>query len=247
MYRRTAGMSSRETGQPAASRLWPAVRLLPSLCMSALCFSVRPEGLEPPRVAPPAPKAGASANSATVASFREMYLSQVPLSSLQCLWELADESSTRRYCRSLACPWPVRPRPPRRRSSGKRQGSNLRPDPKPHPPRGKLGELQLDWWAVERHHDAHGSRRQGAAGGHDVLLVRSLAHRSQAASGQDDPADARAGAGGGQRAEHRDEERAATRDEDASADDPDGQLFSRDEHGGRSRASVSGDGRRGVG
>src|SRR6266550_7276310 len=47
MYRRTAGMSSRETGQPAASRLWPAVRLLPSLCMSALCFSVRPEGLEP--------------------------------------------------------------------------------------------------------------------------------------------------------------------------------------------------------
>src|SRR5258708_19728711 len=27
----------------------------------------------PPRVAPPAPKAGASANSATVANFREMY------------------------------------------------------------------------------------------------------------------------------------------------------------------------------
>src|SRR5438034_11388986 len=97
--------------------------------------SMRPEGLEPPRVAPPAPKAGASANSATVASVREMYLSQVPLSSLQCLWELADESSTRRYCRSLACPCRVCPRPPGRRSSGKRQGSNLRPDPKPHPDR----------------------------------------------------------------------------------------------------------------
>src|SRR5256885_13589532 len=34
---------------------------------------MRPEGLEPPRVAPPAPKAGASANSATVANFPEMY------------------------------------------------------------------------------------------------------------------------------------------------------------------------------
>src|SRR5437667_6076772 len=39
---------------------------------------VRPEGLEPPRVAPPAPKAGASANSATVANFREMYTFPVP-------------------------------------------------------------------------------------------------------------------------------------------------------------------------
>src|SRR5919201_4272241 len=34
---------------------------------------MRPEGLEPPRVAPPAPKAGASANSATVAKQSEMY------------------------------------------------------------------------------------------------------------------------------------------------------------------------------
>src|SRR5258705_12122926 len=49
---------------------------------------MRPEGLEPPRVAPPAPKAGASANSATVAGFREMYLCRVLLSSLQRLGSL---------------------------------------------------------------------------------------------------------------------------------------------------------------
>src|SRR6266576_1013645 len=50
---------------------------------------MRPEGLEPPRVAPPAPKAGASANSATVASFGEMYLSRVLLSSLSIFWSLS--------------------------------------------------------------------------------------------------------------------------------------------------------------
>src|SRR5207247_9553142 len=144
---------------------------------------------EPPSSDLPDPRSCASPHSSTVSTVREIYLSHVPLSSLQCLWELADESSTRRYCRSLACPCRVCPRPPGRRSSGKRQGSNLRPDPKPHPPRGKLGELQLDWWPVERPQEAHGRRRQGAAGGHDVLLVRSLAHRSQAAPGQDDPAD----------------------------------------------------------
>src|SRR2546421_12124547 len=49
---------------------------------------MRPEALDPPRVAPPAPKAGASANSATVANLREMYLSRVLLSSLLCLWSL---------------------------------------------------------------------------------------------------------------------------------------------------------------
>src|SRR5258705_13518779 len=49
---------------------------------------MRPEGLEHPRVAPPAPKAGASANSATVAGFREMYLCRVLLSSLQRLGSL---------------------------------------------------------------------------------------------------------------------------------------------------------------
>src|SRR5207247_4469113 len=37
---------------------------------SVLRAVMRPEGLEPPRVAPPAPKAGASANSATVAKPR---------------------------------------------------------------------------------------------------------------------------------------------------------------------------------
>src|SRR6266446_3358154 len=40
---------------------------------SSFPVSMRPEGLEPPRVAPPAPKAGASANSATVAYPREIY------------------------------------------------------------------------------------------------------------------------------------------------------------------------------
>src|SRR6266550_4369208 len=56
---------------------------------SVLPAVMRPEGLEPPRVAPPAPKAGASANSATVASFCEMYLSRVLLSSLSNFWSLS--------------------------------------------------------------------------------------------------------------------------------------------------------------
>src|SRR5437016_3425054 len=158
---------------------------------------MRPEGLEPPRVAPPAPKAGASANSATVASFGEMYLSRVLLSSLQCLWELAHESYTRRLGRSLAEPWRRGPRPSRRRPGGERPGAHLRADPEPHTRRGKLGELQLDWWPVQRHHDADGRGGAGAARRKDVLLVRGDDRRSLAAQGQDDPAAARGGAGNG--------------------------------------------------
>src|SRR5207302_1088326 len=53
------GMGAGSTEQTAPCSVLPAV--------------MRPEGLEPPRVAPPAPKAGASANSATVANFLQMY------------------------------------------------------------------------------------------------------------------------------------------------------------------------------
>src|SRR5690606_4434713 len=60
----TAGRRTRPPGMTEAHK----DRRQPSPCDgAAFCLLVRKEGLEPPRVTPPEPKSGASANSATCA------------------------------------------------------------------------------------------------------------------------------------------------------------------------------------
>src|SRR2546421_9380355 len=122
---------------------------------------MRPEGLEPPRVAPPAPKAGASANSATVANSGEMYNfpspSVVPIHPSGAVH--VSSALPRARCADHAgrCPGP-----------GQTEAVSGSTRPRLHA--GTVGVVQVHGWAAGRWYHAHGGGRAGDARGNAVLL-----------------------------------------------------------------------------
>src|SRR2546423_8514143 len=122
---------------------------------------MRPEGLEPPRVAPPAPKAGASANSATVANSGEMYNfpspSVVPIHPSGAVH--VSSALPRARCADHAgrCP-------------GAGQTEAVSGSTKPRLHAGTVGVVQVHGWAAGRWYHAHGSGGSGDARGNALLL-----------------------------------------------------------------------------